>query len=280
MVKRRAGRRRGRRRSRSSGPDRTTVLSIMATIGLVCLLGFGGYRFFQATSSRPTYDETSLCPEDGPSGEIVILLDLTDPLTPQQGTRLQTLLDRIIRSSPDDTMISFGVVSSDPGQRGARFARCKPRTGKDASAIYENPALIGQRFDEEFLEPVQTGLASAIAGAVEDTSPIMESLQALLADTPSFETGEGPKEIVIASDLLQNSDVISFYRGEGWDALRASGGQNRLARNLDGARITIFRVPRPTAGETARAQADDFWSRYFDYQGAAAPISVQSLGDL
>jgi hypothetical protein len=79
---------------------------------------------------------------------------------------------------------------------------------------------------------------------------------------------------------LQHSETLSFYRGEGWDQLRISGGTERLARNLGGAWVNVLRVPRPGASALAREQADAFWARYFDMQGARAPISVQVLGDL
>ena len=103
----------------------------------------------------------------------------------------------------------------------------------------------------------------------------MEGLQALLAGTAP---AEGPRRIVIVSDLLQHSDALSFYRGEDWESFRASADFGRLARNLDGAEVTILRVPRPGA-KVDGAAVDDFWVRYLDVQGAER-VDVEPLGDL
>jgi hypothetical protein len=107
----------------------------------------------------------------------------------------------------------------------------------------------------------------------------MEGLQALLAGGGA--TGvkvEGPRRIVIVSDLLQHSEALSFYRGEDWESFRASAGFARLARNLDGAEVVIVRIPRAEA-KVDEGAVDDFWVRYLDAQGAGR-VDVEPLGDL
>ncbi len=77
---------------------------------------------------------------------------------------------------------------------------------------------------------------------------------------------------------MQHSDALSFYRGEDWASFRASPDFARLAKNLDGAEVTIFRIPR-TSAKVDGAAVDDFWVRYLDAQGAAR-VHVEPLGDL
>ena len=250
----------------------------LAVIVAACLAG--GYTAWSYISTRTVLDDSTLCPEQGPTGTFAVLLDLTDPLTSAQNARLATLMERQVARVPAGTLVSFGVVSSDASRRGSLFAACNPGDGSTASQIYENPGLIRARFDSEFMAPLRSALDETLRAATEDTSPIMESLQALIADTPAFEVVDGLREIVIVSDLLQNSEVLSFYRVEGWEHLRSSGSTGRLARNLDGALVSVVRVPRPGAGAGALVQVDEFWSRYFDQQGARVPISVTTLGDL
>ena len=276
MASRSSRRRRSARRKESA----SGILWAGALVVLVAGCLAGGYLAWSYVTSRTVLDETTLCPDDGPTGTFAVLLDLTDPLTSPQSARLATSMERRVARLPAGTLVSFGVVSSDESRRGSLFAACNPGDGSQASQIYENPTLIRARFEGEFMTPLRTALAEAIRAAVEDTSPIMESLQALIADTPDFEAGAGLREIVIVSDLLQNSEVLSFYRGEGWEHLRSSGGTGRLARNLDGVLVSVVRVPRPGAGPRALGQVDDFWARYFDQQGARVPISVTTLGDL
>jgi hypothetical protein len=216
MAARRARRRRGRSRDGRQAASNLAwgaLLAVLVAIGLT-----GGYFAWNYASSRPSIDEVTLCPESGPVGAFVVLLDLTDPLTQQQGTRLRALLETRIAGLPQDTMISFGVVSNDETRRGTLFSSCKPADGSEASRIYENPTLIAQRFEQDFMRPLRDGLDEAMRAGVEDRSPIMESIQALIAETPAFETSDGTHELVIVSDLLLwmplglqgNSDLLDL----------------------------------------------------------------------
>jgi len=230
-------------------------------------------------TEKSRLDEVTLCHLGGARSITMILLDLTDPLTGTQQARLETLLLDEVRRSGIDTMISFGVVSEDADNWGARFAKCKPATGEDANALYENPRLIEERYNNEFLLPMLNELANAVSGEPESRSPIMESLQSLISETPDFTRAEGERKIVIVSDMLQHSDVLSFYRGQGWDYFSDSGGARRLARNLGAVSIEIIRIPRAGSNLPDRAEVEDFWSRYFDRQGSRVP-TVRDLGDI
>jgi hypothetical protein len=152
-------------------------------------------------------------------------------------------------------------------------------TGAEGGELTRNPRQLDQQFHDRFLRPFQVELSGMLDASEAKQSPIMEGLQALLAGTAA--TGvkvEGPRRIVIASDLIQNSDAMSFYRGQDWSSFKASPDYARLARNLDGAEITVFRVPRQDSKIDAAA-VDDFWVRYLDAQGAGK-VTVTSLGDL
>jgi len=110
-------------------------------------------------------------------------------------------------------------------------------------------------------------------------SPIMEALQHLLAGTPGFLTFPGPRRLIIVSDLLQHSDVFSFYRDNDWQVFKASPNFQRIGHNLEGADIRIFQIPRSSHGISRPAMVEDFWVRYFEAQGSRLPI-VRRLGDL
>ena len=148
-----------------------------------------------------------------------------------------------------------------------------------ASALTQNATLIDQRYRTRFIEPLQGRITdlTGISGASQ--SPIMESLQALVASTPGFVVFDGPRRIVIVSDLLQHSDAMSFYRGGDWDSFHASPAFQRLGSTLAGAEVALLQIPRPGEGVHDPRILDDFWARYFDVQGARLP-SVKRLGDL
>ena len=110
-------------------------------------------------------------------------------------------------------------------------------------------------------------------------SPIMEALQTLIADTSGFLTFGGPRKVIIVSDLLQNSDAMSFYAGDDWQSFAASPQFGRLNRTLDGVDVVIFEVPRVVSKIKDPRVIEDFWLHYFDVQGARKP-TVTMIGDL
>jgi hypothetical protein len=244
---------------------------------LVVVGGIGYAAFTLVGKNR--IDEATLCHEGGARNITAILLDLTDPLTKTQQARLETMLRDEVGRSSTDTMISFGVVSEFPEKWGVRFAKCKPNTGEDANALYENPRQIADRYENEFTRPLRDELAAAITGQPENQSPIMEALQSLISQTPYFTQAKGQRKIIIASDMLQHSDTLSFYRGQSWDYFSKSKGAQRLAGNLNGVSVLILQIPRVGPRIPHKEIVEGFWTRYFDRQGSRAP-TVQILGDL
>lgn len=115
-------------------------------------------------------------------------------------------------------------------------------------------------------------------------APIMESLQALVAETPLLvedrpRSGEHrPRRVIIVSDMLQNSAAVSFYRGQEWADFQASRDFARLGRNLHDVTVELLRLPRDEPAIRDPGAIDHFWVRYFDYQGAT--LRVRTIGDL
>ncbi|MFY0659003.1 MAG: hypothetical protein JXR15_00820 [Shimia sp.] len=251
---------------------------ILIIIACVAVVSAASYVAIQVTKSSKINDAT-LCRQTGAINTTAILLDLTDPLNATQQARLKTILADELHNTQRDTMITLGVVSEDESRWGARFAKCKPATGEYANSLYENPGLIAERYQEEFLNPVNETLAAMLTGEKENQSPIMEAMQSLIAETPEFTRVSGSKKLIVVSDMLQHSDTLSFYRRQGWDFFSENVGSHRLAGNLSAVDIEIYLIPRSGPKIPKRQFAEDFWVRYFDRQGARPPTS-RSLGDL
>lgn len=268
-------RRRSKRSRRGAGGSGVWYFAILICLLLVIGIGVGS----QMLLTKGQIDEATLCHDGGAKNVTIMLLDLTDPLGATQQARLQTILSDEIDRSSVDTMFALGVVSEDAARWGSAFAKCKPATGEAANGLYENPALIAQRYSKEFLIPVEATLKEMMTATEENQSPIMEALQALVAETPDFTRVTGDKKLIIVSDMLQHSKTLSFYRGQDWEFFAADGGPKRLARSLRGVDVEILRIPRAGSRALNDQLVDGFWARYFDIQGTRT-ISASSLGDL
>ena len=282
MVRRTGSNRKrtSRKRRRAGTRHQSSSAGWYITIAIcVLLLVVVFYSSHIMNSKNNNIDEATLCRTDGPDNVTAILLDLTEPLNNTQQARLKAYIAREIASSDTDTMISLGIVSDNPERWGSLFAKCKPATGKHANELYENPSQIRERYQREFLIPINTEIEVTLTQHVPSSSPIMESLQSLIADTPNFTVAPGQQKLIIVSDMLQNSDIISFYHGHDWKYFSDHDGEKRLAINLHDVSIEIMRIPRLGNDIPSNELVDDFWTRYFDRQGSRPP-SVIALGDL
>lgn len=265
------------RRGSAGGSGKTIMLVALAAI----MVAGVGYLFWWSNreAQASALDPQTLCPESGPVAMTAILMDLTDPLSPAQASQLLAWLDKEIDDAPRGTQFTMGVVSEDQADWHATPALCKPQDKASASAFTQNPELIGKRYDALFLKPLEANIRQLTTATAAKHSPIMESLQALVSDTPGFVTFKGPRRIVLVSDLLQNSEALSFYRGETWDSFHKSADYQRIGSTLEDVDIAIYQVPRPLEGVRDPAVLEDFWIRYFERQGAHLPTSKR-LGDL
>jgi hypothetical protein len=278
MAARHRSRRSPRRRREESHLGRNILLGL-AALAAAGVLG-GAFFLMNRLEKTSAIDEATLCPKaTGPLAEVAVLFDLTDPLSPAQSSQLRQYLEQEFATAATGTQFTLGVVSEDPADWGATDPLCKPASGAEADQLTQNKAFLQERYDQRFRAPIEASLERMISASAAKTSPIMESLQALAADTPGFLTFSGPRRLILVSDLLQNSDAMSFYRGEDWQSFEASPDFQRLGRTLGGVEIDIFAVPRALDKIRDPAAVEDFWIRYFELQGAHLP-RLRSLGDL
>ncbi len=263
-----------RRRSHGT-PPWLAALGIFALLGVVGTGAWFAYR--QVEADR--VDEATLCPADGATGSLAILLDMTDPLGATQSINLRAQLSDFVMDSPRGTLVGLGRVSDQFGDLGAAFVACRPMTGAEGGDVTRNSRMLEERFQERFMKPFRAEVASLLDAEEASSSPIMEALQALLGGMRDIPTTEGShRHVVIVSDLIQHSDAMSLFRGDDWNSFKESPSFSRLAHTLGGTDVTLIRVPRPGARVDAAA-VGDFWVRYLDAQGAER-VDVETLGDL
>lgn len=274
---------RNRRRTRARRGSRRGGMKKLFIYGLaIVLMGGMGTLFWWSnrTATASAVDRETLCPTaTGPVGMTAILIDLTDPLTLTQHTQLLSWLESEVDKAPRGTQFTMGVVSDDEAKWGATAPLCKPQDAASASSFTQNASLIDQRYREQFLDPLQARIRELTSASGADSSPIMESLQALAADTPGFVTFDGPRRVILVSDLLQHSEALSMYRGDNWDSFRNSANFERVGMTFLHADVVIYQVPRANEDSVDFGEIEHFWAMYFERQGAHLP-ELKRLGDL
>ena len=212
------------------------------------------------------FDE-DLC-RNGVASEVYVLfiVDLTDGLSDACFTAFQDEFRFRLDRLQVYERISLYVIRQKglyPTARGVRlFSRCRPRDGSDADPKFENPKRIKKKFEEEFLTPLQKGVAGIDPDHRANRSLILETLRAL-GRTPEF-AGAKKREIYYFGNLLQNSSRINQYE-HGWEdfegLLKRSLQVLDVENLLTGTDVTVFLMPDPK--QTAQHSA--WWQAYFKF---------------
>ena len=86
-----------------------------------------------------------------------------------------------------------------------------------------------------------------------------------------------PKQLVIVSDMLQNTAGFSQYHGvEPFDTFRQSPYYIKVRTSLSKVEVTLFYLRRSTSGNLQGRRHIEFWENYFKDAGATL-VDVKSV---
>lgn len=224
-------------------------------------------------------EERLVCGSDAtPAAVVVWLIDATDPLSDAQ---LGWVTGEIRRSGEHLPMGGrMAILQLDPkstdGVLSATLETCKPNDGSHASAWTENARLLDARFQQDFLGPLEEIMARLRKPLTAETSPLLEALHATAPRLAVADPG-GQHELVIVSDMLQHSSLLSHFRGGYSFTALAEGASVYLTRldGLRGARVTIYLI-RDHYPQRLTAEHRRFWDEYFTAAGVES-LTVKTL---
>lgn len=200
------------RRNKKKKDTRNYVLGIGGIVVVVAVFFFG---FLISTRLDPIErDRDTLCRSEGPSSITAILLDSTDSFGATTKQDLSNQMWDCLDESEENHEISiFTVDSIRENTLEPIIQVCNPGDPDEADPLIESEAIIRRRWNQQFRQPLEEKLDSLLTAQEAPSSPIMESVQSV--SITHFQAGKRdtiPRRLIIISDLLQNSDEISFYR--------------------------------------------------------------------
>jgi len=141
------------------------------------------------------------------NGHIVLLMDQTDELSERSKKGLQRTIETVSSSLLEGEKLSiFRIEDDSDKQMVPLYDACKP---PDVNGLMAN-VILAQKHIAEFSSSMK-GLAANTANATgSEFSPIMETLSVVTRDIFQQQDA-GRKEIVIFSDMLQNSPRCTDY---------------------------------------------------------------------
>lgn len=156
----------------------------------------------------------------GKFGHTIILIDLTSDLKPPQIKFIkdQVFSKEFFLSKNPFTKFSYLLIDNkNPLNQEFIFSKCRPKTGGDAklekASWTENKIFIEQYY-QEFMEAAQLTHKNIFKNKISsDTSLIYETIASLWQNPDhDFSEKAGKRNLIIVSDMLQNSERLNFYR--------------------------------------------------------------------
>lgn len=246
------------------------------------------------SSSPPERDEDRCLADVGPSTVVAVVVDASEEFNEVQR---QALMDRfyraLSRAAPSDepSRPVAGEVRVDVYNANAPlggliepvFSQCSTPKLTGLQALAGNPSREEREYEEAFARPLDEAVRGLTTGTSSETSPILESLTAAAERSFAGRDEAQQNSIILISDLLQNSSLVSFYGRQqvpSFESFTSLPGRSSVSPDLKGADLCPIIINRSTENED-RLQTTrlvDWWANYADrMRGRLDMVCIREL---
>lgn len=252
-------------------PFSRTVLAIVMIIGTTAGVVAAGAFIYISRRAEIVVDE-HLCPINAVTkGHIVVLVDWTDPFTPQQRDALKDLFNRIKRDIAVHERLSLHLITGDAEKAGSPlFSFCKPLDPDNINPLIENERRLRDRWHEKFGKPLDAALSELMKGSIAPVSPILEAFDVILW-SHSFQGDLPRRQLIVFSDLLQNMPDHSHYKHvpDPCTIVATPLGRRIKAKDWTNLRVVLHYWRNPQAQHIQGPEHLAFWVQILYLFGAA-----------
>ncbi|WP_270374784.1 MULTISPECIES: hypothetical protein [Marinicauda] len=238
------------------------LLGVFNLIVVVSVLGAISYAALVLQPAE--YDPETLCLAGEQPAHTVVVIDKTDLYSPRQA---ELILARILEAR-DRLAIGERLSLFELDERGeledSNFSLCNPGRGAQINPLYRNPTRVEARYQALFERPLQSVLTDLVEPKNAPRSPIIEAL-ARLAQNPDFDRTTPGRDIVLVSDMLQNSELFSVYGNARLPDPRlvAAEIEREYGEVLAGVRVHIHLIPRDGWESQQAGGIQTYWQEIF-----------------
>lgn len=264
------------RLGRRAAQLRTLQIVGGSTLLLFVLVAVSAGLYYRAQQA-PSVDPVTLCPAAGPTGHLVFLVDMTDPLNFTQKQAFTELLHDVIeKRTPEGYLLSVFVLGEDFQETASPIIElCNPGTGEDKSEYTANRRKLRRQYEERFLKPLAKQTESLVSSEAAKLSPIFEMLQLVSINAFRRHDVKGEKTLIVVSDMLHNTSPFSMYRGPvEFQNFAGSNYGRKVALQMPEVRVELNILINSPHLQTRRQAA--FWEAYFSAAGARV-VAIRPL---
>jgi len=210
------------------------------------------------------------CRTDGAHDKLVLLIDRSDALSAIQKIDIQGRIKQLIEDAKIGTSVTLSVLDAGTPQLVTTlFQGCRPDDGQNVNRLVQNERMIRERWQNDFLGPLDETLQSSLSDSPSSTSPLMEAIQLVALTGFKYTPAPGYQQrLVVVSDMIQNTDGYNQYK-DSLDPIQFNTlpYAARVAASLDATDIEILYVGRPSATQIQNTAHATFWDAWFRQNG-------------
>lgn len=247
-----------KRRANKAKNDKVGYILIAVVVTILLAIAV-----FIAMNRGVEVDKESMCRADGAYDRHVVILDMTDNYNAIQVQQIKHIIKDIVDNlDVTEQLQLYFIDNTMPGEMQAEFAMCNPGDGTGKSEIYSNPKLFKKRWETRFYAPLMAKMKELSGDYTSTRSPILETIQAVNNIAFPYAKEEGRRyRITLISDMIQNSDVLSFFktRAVSLGHFVDSPAYVKTRTDLDGIDVNIVIVRRDQLESLQSRDYIDFW---------------------
>lgn len=259
-------------------PRRHIKSWIMMLLSCLVLLGpVAGLGYREVTDLKP--DEQGCLTSGKPRQVLLVLIDQSDPFDSTDRERVVSaqVKGRLRGLEQYDRAVVMALNAAEPASPHLLFQRCAPKNPAHGQSIFDrliHPPGALEAMWTTFESELDAALQRGLQEPEQPTTPLLETLIAVAKDPELRGTEE--RNIMVFSDMLQNSRWLSFYKTRP-DISRAKAMGIPVEANLfGGASVLIHHITRYEQGKKKtrvqsqefRRQVKAFWDTWLTEQGA------------
>ena len=271
---------RNRKRRPNSQGESSFGKVLAVFIGLAVVFAIVSIFYINLSKVKIDIDPDTLCQVSRPTTDIIaILIDATEGLPERAARQASIRIEQVLSAAPENSLINLYAIKSGNESHIEPIANiCKPSNGEDVSNLTGNKHYTIMQYEERFLKPLRLQIDNLIDANSSSTSPLIESMQSAVIESFEANANTGEKRLIIVSDMIQNTNLYSFYREkpsyENYNEISTQSGKGML--RLDGITVELLIVARSFPKGT-RKDVVRFWSLFLKDKGAANGSAMEPL---
>lgn len=226
-------------------------------------------------------DPDTLCRSDeGPSSITAILLDRTDSFSAITKSDLEAQIwDRLNKIEENHEVSLFVVEPTQDKTLNPIIQVCNPGDPDNVDYFTQSEAIVRRNWQQKFRQPLEEELKSLLNEKEAPLSPIMESIQSVSITHFQNERRSVPRRLIIISDFLQNSDVISFYTNQpNFNLFKKTSEHRGLNPDLRGVEIEMWLIQRNQPQQGDGGKLLKFFQSWFSEHGGQVVRVLRTSG--